>query len=367
MSPIEISELREKVSGLTNLFREMEKKAGLAEKEEKSTELEARMNRADFWQSPESDRVITELKEINEERSLFQEVKRRLDDLTVLEEFVSEKEDAKLLAEAEELIRETDQKAQALKRRITFIHPEDRRPAILTFHAGAGGTEACDWVAILVRMFSRFAASQKWGVKIADLLADERAGFKRATLLVTGSFAYGHLRHEEGVHRLVRISPFDSNRRRHTSFASLSVIPQLPPEAAIEIKESDLEIQAFRSSGAGGQNVNKLDTAVRVTHLPSGIVVACQTERSQGQNRENALLILKSKLYRLQEEKRQRREEIKRQEAGEIAWGSQIRSYVFSPYQLIKDHRTGYETGALEAVLNGGLEGFIEAELQSLS
>lgn len=240
----------------------------------------------------------------------------------------------------------------------------DPNNAYLTLHAGAGGTESCDWADMLLRMYRRYCERRGYEVILLDYLAGEEAGIKSATLWVRGPYAYGHLKAERGVHRLVRISPFDANKRRHTSFASLDVVAEVDEDIEIQVNESDLRIDTYRASGAGGQHVNKTDSAVRITHLPTGIVVACQAERSQHSNRERAMKMLIAKLYELELDKKRKEMEKYYGEKGEIAWGRQIRSYVLQPYSLVKDHRTDVETGNVEAVLDGDLDLFIETYLK---
>lgn len=240
----------------------------------------------------------------------------------------------------------------------------DANNAYLTLHAGAGGTESCDWAAMLLRMYDRYCQKQGFEVATVDYLPGEEAGVKSVTLMVTGPWAYGFLKAERGVHRLVRISPFDSAKRRHTSFASLDVVAEISDDVEVEIDEKDLRVDTYRSSGAGGQHVNKTDSAIRITHQPSGIVVACQAERSQHSNREKAMKILRAKLYELGQDQKRREMEKFYGDKGEIAWGHQIRSYVLQPYTMVKDHRTDTETGQVDAVLDGGLDLFIEAWLK---
>ena len=242
--------------------------------------------------------------------------------------------------------------------------PFDKNSTILSINSGAGGTESCDWAGMLSRMYSRFAESHGYSVKTIDILPGEEAGIKNVTLLIEGPYAFGYLKAERGVHRLVRISPFDANKRRHTSFASVDVIPEIEEELDLKIQESDLRVDVFRAKGAGGQSVNTTDSAVRITHLPSGIVAQCQNERSQHQNKQTALKILKARIYEAQQAKKA--EELKQQDSDKkkIEWGSQIRSYVLHPYNLVKDHRTDFETGDSQKVLDGGLDDFIEAYLK---
>lgn len=241
--------------------------------------------------------------------------------------------------------------------------PHDESNAIVTLHAGAGGTEACDWVEMLFRMYSRWAAKRKFNVEIVDISKAEEAGMRSVTFIVKGRYAYGLLKGEEGVHRLIRISPFDANKRRHTSFASCDVSPEVE-EKEIEIDEKDLRIETFRASGHGGQHLQKTESAVRIVHIPTGIVVQCQTERSQIKNKITALKILKSKLYKLKQQKEDLEKKKERSQKGEIGWGRQTRSYIFMPYQLVKDHITGVEVGNVEAVMDGEIDVFIEAYLE---
>ena len=245
-----------------------------------------------------------------------------------------------------------------------MVGPFDANNAYLTLHAGAGGTESCDWAAMLLRMYDRYCQKQGFTVSTMDYQPGEEAGVKSVTLMVSGPWAYGFLKAERGVHRLVRISPFDSAKRRHTSFASLDVVAEISDDVEVEIDEKDLRVDTFRSGGAGGQHVNKTDSAIRITHLPSGIVVACQAERSQHSNRDKAMKVLRAKLYELEQDKKRREMEKFYGDKGEIAWGHQIRSYVLQPYTMVKDHRTETETGQVDAVLDGDLDRFIEAWLK---
>lgn len=240
----------------------------------------------------------------------------------------------------------------------------DRNNAIMSVNAGAGGTESCDWAAMLIRMYVKWADDKGYQITVMDQLSGEDAGIKNATMLIKGDYAYGFLKSESGVHRLVRISPFDSNKRRHTSFASIDVIPEISDDIQIDVNEADLRIDTYRSGGKGGQSVNKTDSAVRITHIPSGIVVQCQNERSQGKNKQLAFKVLKAKLYEIERMKKVKKLESAYESKKEIAWGSQIRSYVLHPYSMVKDHRTDCETGNAQAVLEGKLDQFIEAYLK---
>jgi peptide chain release factor 2 len=243
---------------------------------------------------------------------------------------------------------------------------DDKRNAIVAINAGAGGTEAQDWVEMLLRLYLKWAESREMKTKILDHLAGDEAGIKNVTFTVSGPYAYGYLKSEHGIHRMVRISPFDANGRRHTSFASVSILPEIEDDIKIDINEKDLKVEAFRASGPGGQHVNKTSSAVRITHLPTNIVAQCQNEKSQHRNKELALKILKARLYALEKDKQDRERQLKHQSQKEIAWGNQIRSYTFNPYQLVKDHRTNLEVGDVERVMNGDIDIFIDAYLKWL-
>lgn len=272
--------------------------------------------------------------------------------------------DPAMEAELAQSVEEMTHRLDGLETRALMRDPEDLNPSYLYIHAGAGGTESCDWASMLLRMYVRWCEKQGFQVEEIDMVDGEEAGIRSVTLLVKGDYAYGQLKAESGIHRLVRISPFDANKRRHTSFCSVYASPQVDDNIEIDIKEEDLKIDTYRSSGAGGQHVNKTSSAVRITHLPTKIVVACQNERSQHQNKAVAMKMLRSRMYQMEMDKRKAEADAKESQKKDIAWGSQIRSYVFQPYQLVKDHRTGFDTGNIIAVMDGDLDGFIEAYLR---
>jgi peptide chain release factor 2 len=283
----------------------------------------------------------------------------------VLLDLAREGAEADVAADIEQSAARIEQEVAELEFKKMLSGENDFNNAIVSIHAGAGGTEAQDWAEMLLRMYLRWAEKRGFKTELVDILQGEEAGIKSATFIVSGDYAYGYLKAEIGIHRLVRISPFDANARRHTSFASLFVYPDIEDDVVIEIDDKDLRVDTFRASGAGGQHINKTDSAVRITHLPSGIVVQCQNERSQHMNRATAMKLLKARLY--EKEMEEREKELDRLHASkkQIAWGSQIRSYILQPYQMVKDHRTGREMGNVDAVLNGELDGFIEAYLMS--
>lgn len=280
---------------------------------------------------------------------------------------LSEESDQSILTDLNKSLEDNIKTLQTMEREAKFAEATDRNDALVTLHAGTGGTEACDWAEMLTRMYERYAERKGFTIEITDILPGDQAGIKSITFFVRGAYAYGLLKGEAGVHRLVRISPFDANKRRHTSFASCDVLPDVKDDIEIKIEEKDLRIDTYRSSGAGGQHINKTESAIRITHLPTNVVVSCQTQRSQIKNREKAFQMLKIKLYELERDKQRATMEKRYDEKGEIAWGNQIRSYVFMPYQLVKDHRNGFEVGQVDHVMDGDLDPFIDAYLEFLA
>jgi len=335
--------------------------------------LERETEKVDFWKDREkAQKVVQELNSLKKSIDAWKEIENERHEIETLLEMASEEEkkgwadrhfETSIVGELERRIKDIKGRVEDLTLQVKMGGEYDKHNAIVTLHSGAGGTEACDWVEMLFRMYRRWAEKKKYTVTITDILAGEEAGIKRITSIIAGEYAYGFLKSEAGVHRLVRISPFDANRRRHTSFASCDVIPEISDEIKVEIKENDLKVDTYRASGHGGQHVNKTDSAVRITHLPTGIIVQCQSDRSQHKNKAMAMKLLRAKLFELEQEKKKSEKEAHYQRLGNIAWGNQIRSYVFFPYTMVKDHRTNLEVGDVEAVMNGEIDPFIEAYL----
>ncbi len=362
---VQLEEIRNELFKIKDDLLSLRETLSIDKSKIKLQELEAKTAKPDFWNDTEnSQKILSEISKLSGKIKEFEKLKNNFDDLETLVELSCQENDDSSAEEIKQQFKsiKKELKQQTLSTLLTGEY--DSQNAILTFHAGAGGTESQDWAEMLCRMYTRWAEKHKYKVKMLDFLDGEEAGFKSASLLVEGTNAYGYLKGENGVHRLVRISPFDASGRRHTSFASLEVIPEINDEIKIDINPEDIKMDVFRASGAGGQHVNKTSSAVRLTHIPTGIVVACQNERSQFQNRDTAMKILKSKLIEIKErEHLEKIEDIKGIQK-EISWGSQIRSYVFMPYTLVKDHRTGCEVGNVEAVMNGELDEFIDAYLK---
>jgi len=328
------------------------------------TGLKKKTEAADFWGDPAAAQKI--LKQINAEEKMLatlEKFEKKSVDLQGLLDMAAEEKDEVTRTEAEREIEELSRELSAFELLTLLSGEDDSKNAILTIHPGAGGTESQDWAQILLRMYNRFLERRGFKAEMLDFQAGDEAGIKDVTLEVTGDYAYGFLKSESGVHRLVRISPFDANKRRHTSFASVFVLPEIEDKLEVEIKDEDIKLDTFRASGAGGQHVNKTSSAVRITHLPTGIIVQCQTERSQHKNRESAMKVLRARLYQYYREKEEAKLSEMEKTKKKIEWGSQIRSYVFQPYTLVKDHRTGFETSDVEGVMDGEIDKFIEAYL----
>lgn len=333
---------------------------------ERISELETQMTAEGFWDNQkEAQKVIDETNAIKSSVESFEKMDERLENLEVLYELVKEENDQDLYSELDEEVASLRNAINDFELEMLLSDPYDANNAILELHPGAGGTESQDWASQLLRMYQRWAEQKNYAVETLNYLPGDEAGVKSVTLLIKGHNAYGYLKAEKGVHRLVRISPFDSSGRRHTSFVSCDVSPEIEDDIDIEIRSEDLKIDTYRSSGAGGQHVNVTDSAVRITHLPTNIIVTCQSERSQIKNRETAMKMLKSKLYQLEIEKQQEELSEIRGEQKEIGWGSQIRSYIFHPYSMIKDHRTGLDIGNVQNVMDGDIDPLIDAYLRS--
>jgi len=324
------------------------------------------MGEPSFWQrdQEETSRISQQRATVQEKVDRWRKYQEAVEEAKILAEMALEENDEETLEEVVKEVRRLEKEISTLETQSLLADPDDIRNAIVAINAGAGGTEAQDWVQMLFRMYTRWAEDKAMKVNVIDFLAGEEAGIKNVTFTVVGPYAYGLLKSEHGIHRMVRISPFDATGRRHTSFASVSVLPEIDTDIKIEIDDKDLRIDTFRASGPGGQHVNKTSSAVRITHLPTGIVVQCQNEKSQHRNKDMAMKVLKAKLYELEKKKQEAKKQELHQSQKEIAWGSQIRSYVFNPYRMVKDHRTGVEVGDLERVMDGNIDPFIDAYLR---
>ncbi|MBF0312981.1 MAG: peptide chain release factor 2 [Oligoflexia bacterium] len=353
-----VAEYREKLQLMGELL-------DIAGKEKRLEEIRELEEREDLWQNPaQAQKIMQEKSRLNEVLASYENLKKMIDDYGVLEEFSLSGDDEDSAREAIALYGKMAPAIDSAEQKVLLSGDMDYNNAIVSVNAGAGGTESCDWAMMLSRMIIRWSERQRFKLKTIDVLEGETAGIKSMTLLVEGPYAFGMLKSETGIHRLVRISPFDSNARRHTSFASIFVSPEIDDEIEIEIADKDLKIDVYRAGGAGGQSVNTTDSAVRITHLPTGIVVTCQNERSQLQNKMFAMKVLRSRLYEKEMEKRKAKQQEIEGEKKEIGWGSQIRSYVLHPYKLVKDHRTGAHVGTADKVLDGEIDDFIRAFLK---
>lgn len=362
-----LEELRPQIGELRNRFGELKTGLKIEPKKERIQDLDYQMAAPGFWDDPDkAQKVAQEANNLKSEVDTFTSLETKVDDLDTLWEMAMEEKDDTLVSEMESELEGAKHTLSELELGMLLSDEYDANNAIMNLHAGAGGTEAQDWTGMLLRMFTRYAEGKGFEVELLDVLPGEEAGTKSATLAIKGHNAYGFLKSEKGVHRLVRISPFDSNARRHTSFAAVDVMPEIDNTVEVNINMDDVRVDYYRASGAGGQHVNKTSSAVRMTHLPTGIVVQCQNERSQLQNKERCLQLLRAKLFEYEKAIQDQKISDLAGDYQAIEWGSQIRSYVFQPYTLVKDHRTGAETGNIQAVMDGDLDLFVESYLRSL-
>lgn len=365
---IQYEELRLRLLDSKPKLEELEAALDIAALDAQITALEQETVRDGFWDdSQASQKTLQKISGLKSKKSGFETLKNAFEEAVMMVEMADEEGDLSMLEDCTRNAEALEKELEEMTLSTLLTGEYDANNCLLTFHAGAGGTEAQDWAEMLFRMYNRWGERHGYKVKTLDYLDGDAAGMKSATILIEGLNAYGYLKGEAGVHRLVRVSPFDSSGRRHTSFASLEVMPEIDDDVDVEIKDDDVRVDTFRASGAGGQKVNKTSSAIRITHLPTGIVVTCQNERSQHQNRDMAFKMLKSKLVEIKERENLEKIDDIKGDQKEIAWGSQIRSYVFMPYTMAKDHRTGYEMGNINAVMDGDLDGFINAYLAQQS
>ena len=365
---VALEDAKYKLTAMRSEIEELGSALRIEETKENLKDMEAQTQAPDFWNNAErSSKILQVIKQAQDKVAGYEKLCARLEDAIALAEMAIEENDESFVEEVQTELEEISADAEHRRIEVLLSGEYDKSNAIVSFHPGAGGTEAQDWAQMLYRMITRWAEKSGFQVKLTDWLDGDGAGIKSATVMINGLNAYGYLKSENGVHRLVRVSPFDANGRRQTSFASIEVMPEFEDVDKVELRDEDLEITAHRSSGAGGQHINKTDSAIRIVHKPTGIVVGCQTERSQLQNKETALRMLKSKLMEIKLQERLDTIEDIQGNKTNIEWGAQIRSYVFMPYTLVKDTRTGYETGNIQAVMDGDLDGFINAYLKMTS
>ncbi|MBP3337994.1 MAG: peptide chain release factor 2 [Lachnospiraceae bacterium] len=362
---VELDQFKYTLNGYQTPLNELRDSLDFAHKSQRITEIEAKMESPDFWNDADkAQELVKEAKNLKDSILQFESIKTKFEDVETLIQMGYEENDEALIPEIDELLKEFIAEFDEMRVATLLSDEYDKDNAILTLHAGAGGTESCDWASMLYRMYCRWADQKGFSYEVIDFLDGDEAGFKSVTLQINGENAFGYLKSERGVHRLVRISPFNAAGKRQTSFVSCDVMPDIEEDVDVEVNEDDLKIDTYRASGAGGQHINKTSSAVRITHLPTGIVVQCQNERSQHKNKDKAMKMLKSKLYMLKQQENAEKMSDIRGEVSDNGWGSQIRSYVMQPYTMVKDHRTNEEVGNIQSVLDGNINPFINAYLK---